>query len=112
MYRLEDWAWVGVTPNVLLQAVRWRSADTWRYRLVIPIHAAESGYSFRRVEGGNKYSDRYLNMFSVGGRRCSQNAFSSFGESRSIIFIQMGTNSPNKYPFEMATFTVFEQLGQ
>ena len=86
--------------------------DTWRYRLVIPIHAAESGYSFRRVEGGNKYSDRYLNMFSVGGRRCSQNAFSSFGESRSIIFIQMGTNSPNKYPFEMATFTVFEQLGQ
>ena len=31
MYRLGDWARVGVTPNVLLQAVRWRSADTWRY---------------------------------------------------------------------------------
>ena len=81
MYRLGGWARVEVMPNVLLRAVRWRSADTWRYmekeiqagdtwryRLVIPIHAAESGYSFRRVEGGNKYSDRYLNLFSVGGR--------------------------------------------
>ena len=31
MYRLGGWVEWGVMPNVLLRAVRWRSADTWRY---------------------------------------------------------------------------------
>ena len=31
MYRLGGWVEWGVMPNVLLQAVRWRSADTWSY---------------------------------------------------------------------------------
>ena len=61
------------------------------------------------MEGGNKYSDRYLNMFCV---EMQVRMLSPVSENREIIFIQMGTNSPNKYPFEMATFTVFEQLGQ
>ena len=47
------------------------------------LHAAESGYSFRRVEGGNKYSDRYLNMFSVGGRNAVR-MLSPVSENREV----------------------------
>ena len=43
MYRLGGWVEWGVMPNVLLQAVRWRSFDTWKYMEMLILIQLQTG---------------------------------------------------------------------